>query len=122
MTEPRVEPGDLRWEEGNLLFGQGRYPDAVWAYTDAIRRDPKQARYYHNRAVARAALADATGAREDAWRVIELDPDSDSTRRLVSLLDLFASRPEAPGRTEGPPPEEMPPIPPEMLKLTLRTD
>ncbi len=76
------------WLEGNRLFSEARYPDAIWTYTEAIQKDPLEADYYHNRAIARAALSDADGAMEDVWRAIELAPDSRETRRLASLLHL----------------------------------
>ncbi len=74
------------WSEGNRLFRDGRYADAIWAYTEAIRHDPIRSDFYHNRAVTKAILADPDGALQDLWRAIELEPRSPETRRLASLL------------------------------------
>lgn len=87
MSKAPLSPGHETWLEGNRLFAEGRYPDAVWAYTEAIQRDPLQPRFYHNRAIARALIADSSGALEDAWRAVELDSGSAVSRRLATLLD-----------------------------------
>jgi tetratricopeptide (TPR) repeat protein len=90
--------GHRAWVEGNQLFTKGRYPDAIIAFTEAIRYDPHQAGYYHNRAVARAALDDADGAIEDLWRAIELDSRSSDTRFLMDALHSAMGH-ERPGAT-----------------------
>ena len=96
------------WSEGNRLFRDGRYSDAFWAYTDAIRLDPLRSDFYHNRAVTKAILADPDGALQDLWRAIELEPVSPETRRLARLLgkERLAGRPPEPrepvGREEDP--------------------
>ena len=73
---PLPEPGRDEWSKGNHYFLSGRYPDAVWAYTEAILRNPSHPAFYRNRAIARAAINDVEGAREDLWRAIELDARS----------------------------------------------
>lgn len=96
---PESSPGQEPWLEGNRLFSAERYPDAIWAYSEAIRRDPLQPHFYHNRAVARALLADSAGALEDVWRAIELDPTSEETRRLASLIGPAGGEPISATRT-----------------------
>lgn len=87
MPRTSASPGQDPWLEGNRLFNAERYPDAIWAYSEAIRRDPLQPHFYHNRAVARALLMDSAGALEDVWRAMELDPSSEETRRLAALIE-----------------------------------
>jgi tetratricopeptide (TPR) repeat protein len=86
MTDSPPTSAHAFWTDGNRFFIEKRYPDAIWAYTEAIHRNPLNPAYYHNRAIARGVLSDVTGAAEDAWRAIELDPESRSTHRLASLF------------------------------------
>lgn len=80
------EPGRDEWSKGNHYFLAGKYPDAVCAYSEAILRNPSRQTYYRNRAIARAALNDAEGAREDLWRAIELDSRSPGLAELREAL------------------------------------
>ncbi len=89
---PLSEPGRDEWSKGNHYFLTGKYPDAVWAYSEAILRNPSQPAYYRNRAIARAALNDAEGAREDLWRAIELDSRSPGLATLRGTLGARARR------------------------------
>lgn len=86
MNASSQPPGYDSWIEGNRLFRSGHYHEAVLAFSDAIRQAPDQSRYYHNRAVARAALQDAQGAREDLWRTLELESDPKGGRDLARAL------------------------------------
>ncbi len=91
-----MTPGQRSWDEGNQLFRTGRYREAEVAFSDAIRRDPDQPKYYHNRAVARAAVQDPQGAREDLWRTLELESSPRQGRELARALGdaLRAAVPE----------------------------
>ena len=61
-------------ERGNELFKAGKFPDAIEAYSEAIKRAPDNARYYTNRATARAKLMDFAGSQDDAEKAIKIDP------------------------------------------------
>ncbi|OJT13177.1 Heat shock protein sti1 -like protein [Trametes pubescens] len=61
-------------EEGNALFKQGDFAGAVKAYTEAIKRDPKDPRGYNNRANAYTKLAALPEALKDADEAIKVDP------------------------------------------------
>ncbi|KAI0637715.1 putative stress-induced protein STI1 [Trametes polyzona] len=61
-------------EEGNQLFKKGDFAGAVKAYTEAIKRDPKDPRGYNNRANAYTKLAALPEALKDAEEAIKVDP------------------------------------------------
>ncbi|KAL7282027.1 hypothetical protein ACG7TL_003494 [Trametes sanguinea] len=61
-------------EEGNALFKSGDFAGAVKAYTEAIKRDPKDPRGYNNRANAYTKLAALPEALKDAEEAIKVDP------------------------------------------------
>jgi len=51
----------------------GEFANAVQAYSEAIKRDPTDARGYNNRAAAYTKLAALPEALKDAEHAIELD-------------------------------------------------
>ncbi|KAI0698866.1 chaperone [Cytidiella melzeri] len=61
-------------EEGNAFFKAGDFAGAVKAYTEAIKRDPKDPRSYNNRANAYTKLAALPEALKDADEAIKVDP------------------------------------------------
>jgi stress-induced-phosphoprotein 1 len=60
---------------GNRLYGEGKYPQAVEAYTDAIKRDPTNHVFYSNRANCLAKLMSWSAALDDCETVIKMKPD-----------------------------------------------
>lgn len=62
-------------EEGNELFKNGKYPEAVAAYTEAIKRLPTEHTAYSNRAAAYLKLCAYNDALKDAEKCLELKPD-----------------------------------------------
>ena len=68
------EKATIAREEGNALFKKGDYAGAVKAYTEAIKRDPKDPRGYNNRANAYTKLAALPEALKDAEEAIKVDP------------------------------------------------
>ena len=61
-------------EKGNAFFKEGKYPEAVEQYTEAIKRDPSNPTYYSNRAAAYQKLMDFVKAVDDSKMAIEKDP------------------------------------------------
>lgn len=61
-------------EEGNALFKAGDFAGAVKAYTESIKRDPKDPRGYNNRANAYTKLAALPEALKDAEEALKVDP------------------------------------------------
>lgn len=59
--------------EGNAHFKEGRYVEAVTAYTEAIRRDEKDPRAYSNRAACYLKLAAIPEGLKDCDKAIQLD-------------------------------------------------
>ncbi|CCW60250.1 unnamed protein product [Phytomonas sp. EM1] len=62
-------------EEGNDYFKQDKFPEAVAAYTEAIKRNPSEHTAYSNRATAYIKLGAFNDALKDAEKCIELKPD-----------------------------------------------
>ncbi|OMH79542.1 Heat shock protein sti1-like protein [Zancudomyces culisetae] len=58
---------------GNDLFKQGKFPEAIKEYTEAVKRNPKDPRAYSNRAACYTKLMALPEALKDANKCIELD-------------------------------------------------
>ena len=60
--------------EGNELFKAGKYPAAIEKYNDAMKRDPKSALPYSNRAGCYQKLMEWQLALKDAETCVSMDP------------------------------------------------
>uniref|UniRef100_A0A7S1G9V5 Hsp70-Hsp90 organising protein n=1 Tax=Bicosoecida sp. CB-2014 TaxID=1486930 RepID=A0A7S1G9V5_9STRA len=61
-------------ERGNALFKAGDFRGAIEEYSEAIKRNPKSAVYYNNRATAKTKMMDWVGALADCNKAISIDP------------------------------------------------
>ncbi|KIY71773.1 chaperone [Cylindrobasidium torrendii FP15055 ss-10] len=61
-------------EQGNVSFKAGDFASAVKSYSEAIKRDPSDARGYNNRAAAYLKLVALPEALKDVNEAIKIDP------------------------------------------------
>ncbi|CAN8073741.1 unnamed protein product [Agarophyton chilense] len=61
-------------QEGNELFLGGKFPESIAKYTEAIKRNPKDAAPYSNRAAAYMKLGEFPMAMKDCERCLDIDP------------------------------------------------
>ena len=77
-------------ELGNIYFEQGKFEDAIAAFTKAMELDPTDHRFYSNRSAAYLSNGDADLALIDAEKCIEINPDfaKGYSRKEAALLEL----------------------------------
>merc|ERR1712164_93937 len=68
------ELGEKARDEGNELFKNQDFPNAVAKYTEAIKRNPTDHKSYSNRSACYTKLAAFNEALKDAEKCIEIDP------------------------------------------------
>lgn len=77
LEEAYIDPeiAKQKKDEGNTFFKEDKFPEAVAAYSEAIKRDPKEHTAYSNRAAAYLKLGAYNEALKDAEKCVELKPD-----------------------------------------------
>ena len=75
-TEAYVDPekAEEARQEGNELFKAGKFPAAIEKYGEAMKRNPKSAVPYSNRAACYQKLMEWQLALKDAETCVEMDP------------------------------------------------
>ncbi|KAI0793350.1 hypothetical protein C8Q75DRAFT_557045 [Abortiporus biennis] len=78
-------------DEGNALFTQKKFSEAHRKYTEAIRKDDKNAVLYANRAACCLSMKRYMDASKDALLAIEIDPNySKAWARRATALEVLS--------------------------------
>ena len=85
------EKSAIAREEGNVSFKAGDFAGAVKSYTEAIKRDPQDARGYNNRAAAYQKLVAFPEALKDADEAIKIDPALGTFPKALCRTQALAS-------------------------------
>ncbi len=85
------------WREGNALFEESKFEEALERYNKAIEADDKYADAYFNRALTHRILHNYTAAKTDLRTVMELQPNSPDATMLMGDIaetngDLIGAR------------------------------
>lgn len=76
-------------KQGLSLAEQGKYYDAIKAYTKAIELDPKKADYYVNRGDAYHNTNQYELAIADYKKALELDPNNTVARGKLQIVEAY---------------------------------
>ena len=75
-------------ENADSLLSKGKYNEAIAAYSEAIRVDPKQSHAYHGRGVAYGGVRKHDEAIADCTEAIRLDPTCARAYEVRGLAHL----------------------------------
>jgi predicted Zn-dependent protease len=94
------EKAAAAYREGNGLYDQNHFGEAVAAYDRAIAEDPQYAEAYHNRALANE-MVDRQKAIQDWRRFVEIAADQPTFKydaaRAVARIQMLEALPPFPG-------------------------
>lgn len=71
------------------LFEGSKFEDAIKQYSQAIEIDPTYTSAYFNRALSYAILSKYAEAREDARKVMELEPNTADTPYVMGIIEEY---------------------------------
>jgi predicted TPR repeat methyltransferase len=78
---------EASFDVAQQMAARGEYDEAIWRYRYVLRRQPNNARAWHNMGVAQLAKGDKAKAVEALKKSVALDAKNDSARFLLMSID-----------------------------------
>jgi len=78
--------------KANDLFKSGKFPEAIKEYSESIKRNPKNPKYYNNRAAALIEVLDLSHAIYDCEEALKLDPQSLRAFQRIGTCNILLKK------------------------------
>ncbi len=79
FAQDLLQQAEVDYKRGTTLHTQGRYQEAIQAFTEALAKNPNHDKAYNDRGISKKSLGEDQGALEDYTKSILLNPNNADT-------------------------------------------